>query len=142
MHKIQWNDSLSVGVDAIDRQHKIWIEHFNNVVDAFESGHGQERIIETLGFLSDYTSTHFAMEDRLMVSANYPELDAHRAKHKELTGTVDDLVRDFREDGVSQQLADAIETLLGNWLIKHIENVDRSFGDYVQEHSIALDDED
>ena len=34
MNKLQWEDSLCVGVELIDRQHKQWIDHFNRAAEA------------------------------------------------------------------------------------------------------------
>ena len=33
MGKVQWQDSLSVGIELIDKQHKQWIEYYNNTAD-------------------------------------------------------------------------------------------------------------
>ena len=84
---------------------------------------------------SGKTDEHFAKEEAKMQKQGYPAIDEHLAKHRELRQTVDDLVCDFRDDGVSPQLTEAVETLLGNWLVKHIEEVDCAFGEYVQRQS-------
>jgi hemerythrin len=132
MNKIQWNDDLSINLEAIDTQHKTWIAHYNDVVDAIESRKDKTHIIKTLGFLSDYTNTHFAAEEDYMVKNQYPGLQEHRAKHEALRRTVADLIQDFKEEGVTSALSNAVETLLGNWLIQHIQQVDQVFGKFMQ----------
>jgi hemerythrin len=138
MKKIQWDDSLSVGVDAIDEQHKIWIGRYNSVVEAIESRGGRAPVTNTLGFLIDYTDVHFSTEEGFMTQAGYPELDAHKAKHEELRGTVANLVQDFEEEGETHVLEGAVETLLGNWLIDHIRETDQLFGTFVKANGIVL----
>ena len=138
MKKIQWDDSLSVGVDAIDDQHKTWIEHYNGVVEAIESRRGPAPVTQTLGFLIDYTDVHFSTEEGFMSRTGYPGLDAHVAKHEELRGTVADLVRDFEEEGETHSLGSAVDTFLGNWLITHIRDTDQLFGAFVRERGIVL----
>ena len=138
MKKIQWDDSLSVGVDAIDEQHKIWIGRYNSVVEAIESRGGPAPVTNTLGFLIDYTDVHFSTEEGFMTQSGYPELDAHKAKHEELRGTVANLVQDFEEEGETHVLEDAVETLLGNWLIDHIRETDQLFGAFVKANGIVL----
>lgn len=133
MKKMEWNDSLSLGIDEIDNQHKTWIAKFNDVLEAVAAGQTQERIISTLDFLADYTDTHFATEEKFMAAMAFAGLPDHQAKHADLKATVADMVRDFREDGVSQQLANAIQTLLNNWLIKHIQEMDRAYADAVRD---------
>ncbi len=131
MQKIEWNDNLRVGIQDIDRQHGNWIRLYNDVVDAVAEKHDQEQVVKVLGFLLDYTEEHFAAEEATMQAHGYPALAEHRLKHDELRKTVNDLVRDFRDEGVSRQLTDAVETLLGNWLVNHIQDVDKAFADYV-----------
>ncbi len=133
MNKIQWNDSLSINLEAIDNQHKKWIQHYNEVVEAIESRKDKIHVIKTLGFLSDYTNTHFAAEEEYMVKNQYPGFQAHKAKHEALRRTVADLIQDFNEEGVTSALSDGVETLLGNWLIQHIQEVDQAFGRFMQE---------
>jgi len=63
----------------------------------------------------------------------YPELEAHKARHDELKATLDGLDQDFEEEGPTHELAKAIDTFLGNWLIKHIHEVDMKLGAFLRE---------
>jgi hemerythrin len=138
MKKIQWDDSLSVGVSAIDEQHKTWIGRYNSVVEAIESRGGPAPVTNTLGFLIDYTDVHFSTEEGFMTQAGYPALGAHKEKHEELRGTVAGLVQDFEEEGETHVLETAVETFLGNWLIDHIRETDQLFGAFVKANGIVL----
>ncbi len=131
MQKIEWNDGLSVGVDEIDAQHRAWIDRYNSVAEAIAQRRGSGEVSRTLGFLVDYTEEHFGTEEEKMHASEYPDADAHLAKHNELRGTLDGLVQDFREDGPTEELAVATDTFLGNWLIKHIREVDTKLGAYL-----------
>jgi hemerythrin-like metal-binding protein len=138
MPKIQWTDDLSVGIDLIDQQHQMLIERINDVSAAVEAHHGVERIAKTLDFLVEYTDFHFSTEEKHMTAHSYPGLEAHHAKHKELKDTLRDLEQDFREEGATYALAESLNTLLGNWLIKHIKAVDVPFGTFLKERGIVL----
>jgi len=133
MKKIQWQDELSVGIDPIDEQHKKWIDYFNTTVETIASQQSREQISKTLGFLMDYTEIHFTTEEEYMQENKYPGFPEHKAKHDSLRSTLSSLVRDFQEEGATQNLAEAIETFLGNWLINHIREVDKKFGAYIAE---------
>ena len=133
MKTIQWQDDLSIGIGPIDEQHKKWIEHFNRTSEAIASNQSMEQISKTLGFLADYTETHFSAEEKYMQENNYPAFAEHKAKHDELRSTLANLVRDYQEEGATQNLADAIETFLGNWLLDHIRKVDMKFGAFIAE---------
>ena len=138
MKKIAWDDSLSIGIDAIDGQHQTWIARYNNVVDAIGSPGSTAPVVSTLDFLIGYTELHFATEEGFMRESGYPNLEAHKAKHEELRRAVADLGDDFEEEGSTYALGEAVETLLGNWLIDHIQSTDQFFGTYVREKGIVL----
>ena len=131
MKTIQWQDDLSIGIGPIDEQHKKWIEHFNRTSEAVASNQSMEQISKTLGFLADYTETHFSAEEKYMRESHYPAFADHKAKHDELRATLGNLVRDYQEEGATQNLVDAIETFLGNWLLDHIREVDMKFGAFI-----------
>jgi hemerythrin len=138
MKKIAWDESLSVGVDVIDRQHQTWIARYNSVVDAIGSAGATAPVVSTLDFLLDYTGYHFATEEGIMREAGYPEFEGHQAKHVALREAVANLGEDFEEEGSTTALGEAVETLLGNWLIQHIKNTDQRFGAYVRERGIVI----
>jgi hemerythrin len=128
---LEWNESLSVGVELIDEQHQIWISRFNSVADAIAQRHGAAVVSKILGFLVEYTEEHFATEEARMAETGYPDAVAHKAKHDALRKTLDGLVQDFREDGPTEDLAVAVDTFLGNWLLAHIRDVDMKLGAFL-----------
>jgi hemerythrin len=138
MGKMRWQNSLSVGIDLIDNQHKQWIQYYNDTVEAVATQKSQAQVMKTLGFLIDYTGTHFATEEHHMAESKYPAMAEHKAKHDELRSTLAGLVKDFEEEGVTLELNKALETFLGNWLIQHIHEIDRKFGAYAKQEKIVI----
>jgi hemerythrin len=138
MEPLQWDDSLSVGVELIDEQHKMWIQRLNEVSAAVDSRQGPKEIAKTLGFLVGYTDYHFSTEEKHMVANSYPGLVDHQAKHGELKVTLAHLVEGFEEEGATHLLADFIETFLRNWLTGHIRQVDQRFGAFLRDKGISL----
>ena len=139
MAQVQWSDALSVGNKVIDDQHKALIERLNAVSAALESHRGEVEIMKTLGFLADYTTYHFTAEERYMEASKYPGLEAQKARHEDFITTLNDLERDFREEGSTRVLADALNAFLVHWLTDHIRGMDRAFADYLTEQGIALE---
>jgi len=138
MGKIEWDDSLLIGVELIDEQHKKWIEHIRNVQAAIEARRGMPQIASTLDFLINYTQFHFSTEEKSMSETGYSGLKDHRAMHEELKGTLDNLIEDFTEEGVTEKLSEAIGTFLVNWLRNHIRVVDQAFAAFLKEKRIEL----
>ena len=75
-----------------------------------------------------------------MKENNYPGLDSHKASHKELIRTLDELERDFKDEGATFQLADALNTFLSNWLTSHIQGIDIKFGNFLNEKGIEINE--
>jgi hemerythrin len=138
MKNIQWQNSLSVGIEPIDTQHKQWIEYFNDTAEAFASQSNRTQTSKTLGFLIDYTETHFSTEEKYMSTNNYPAFREHKAKHDELRSTLANLVRDYEDEGITSKLTEAMDTFLGNWLVQHIREVDMKFGAFIKSNNIKI----
>jgi hemerythrin len=141
MDKIEWTESLSVGVRLIDDQHKMWIQHLNDVQAAIEARKGPEQIVSALDFLLDYTHYHFETEEEQMAGSGYAGFEEHKARHDELKATLDDLVRDFQEEGATDGIAEAVNVLLGSWLVKHIAEVDVRLGAFLRERGLPPEGE-
>ena len=138
MNELKWTDDLSVGVELIDDQHKQLIEHINNLEKAVKQQQGPMEVSETLSFLIDYTDFHFSMEERNMATHGYPEFEAHKAKHDGFKAILGKMESEFRDDGPTPILAESIDTLLVNWLLKHIRIVDVEFGAFLKNNGIAI----
>ena len=134
MEKIEWDESLSVGIETIDEQHKMLIKRLHDVSEAIEQNQGEGTIAKTLDFLVDYTDFHFSEEEKQMIEHNYPGLAIQQNQHKEFKESLERLERDFEEDNATKELANHIRTFLFNWLIKHIKEVDLEFGKFVKEN--------
>jgi len=137
MAKIEWDDSLSVGVDLIDEQHKMLIQKLRDLSDAFEMGREQNKITLTLEFMVDYTDFHFSAEEETMAEHDYPGLKHQEDQHKQFIVTLNNIVEDFKEEGPTKTLATSINVFLHNWLINHIKGVDIKLGQFLTEKGFA-----
>ena len=131
MTKIEWDDSLSIGVDLIDEQHKMLIQKLSDLSEAFEMGREMNKIMQTLEFMVDYTDFHFSAEEENMAKFDYPGLEEQKEKHREFVVTLNNIVEDFKEEGPTSSLATSINVFLHNWLVNHIEGVDLKLGQFL-----------
>ncbi len=138
MVKIEWDDSLSVGIPLIDEQHKMLIQRLQALVHAIETFQSVTEIVKTLDFLIEYTNFHFSTEEKHMNETQYPGLTYHQTQHEEFKATLRDLTVDFEEDGATRALAESVNTFLMNWLVTHIKSVDVQFGTFLMEKGRIL----
>ena len=136
MSKIEWNDSLSIGVDLIDEQHKMLIQKLSDLSEAYDMGREHNKIMQTLEFMIDYTDYHFSAEEKLMADNDYPGLDHQKEQHEEFKVILDHIVEDFEEEGPTKALATSINVFLHNWLVNHIKGVDLKLSQFLSEKGI------
>jgi len=85
---LEWSEEFSVGIDLIDKQHKILIRAINLLAMAVEYNSSRELMGEIFVTLRDYTDTHFSYEEELFDRFSYPETEKHKAEHRSLLSQV------------------------------------------------------
>ena len=128
---MQWNATFSIGVEKIDNQHQRLFQLTTELEQELAGRQAAETVGKALKFLVEYTSYHFKDEESLMAQINYPDLEAHRALHKQLIDKVRTILLDIRA-GRLPTVADLI-TFLYQWIVEHIEQEDKQIGAAIQE---------
>ncbi len=129
-----WNDSYDVGIEEVNRQHKVLINIINEINNLLKNGRSPMLLRRVLEGLVDYTKHHFGYEEYLLEKNNYPDFDEHKAKHVKLLGQVSDFVnRIDRGEDVAAELLD----FLTSWLAKHIKGADMKYSSYLIERGIV-----
>lgn len=133
MALMTWSGALSVGVESMDEQHRGLLQSLNDLHDAMAKGQSQRIMAKLLQSLLKYTREHFAAEEVLLMRSRYPKVEEHRKLHRELTGRVQEYVRSFHADEV---VSVDLMNFLRDWLTKHIQQEDRLYGEWLQEHGV------
>jgi hemerythrin len=134
MALMTWSDSFSTGVKAMDDQHKGLVNALNDLHAAMLGGHDKAATESLLTTLVQYTHNHFAAEEALMTRTKYPRQTAHTAKHRDLTGQVEQFV-DRYERG-EQALNVDLLTFLRDWLMTHIQKEDKEYGPWLNQNGV------
>ncbi|MGA1865966.1 MAG: bacteriohemerythrin [Thermoplasmatota archaeon] len=134
MDRIEWDQSLSVGVEIIDAQHRMLIARLDDLSKALEQHREGALILKTLDFLSKYTHFHFDEEEKKMKESAYPHYEEHHRLHLEFIEKLMEMEQDFEEDGVTRALGESVNTFLWNWLVDHIREVDTRFGKFLNKN--------
>ena len=125
---LEWDECIALHIPAIDAQHKALIGWINALNDAVKEGAGATLIDETLQKLINYVFEHFAAEEQLMLSYNFPGFTAHRQEH-------DYFVRKLKEiqGGFQDSEETSIKTLdfMANWIVCHIKGTDQIYGRFI-----------
>ena len=129
---IEWRESLSIGVEEVDNQHKKLLSHFDQLLKACETGRGVDELKRLLGFLDGYVVRHFSDEEQLQQRRRYPGYAAHKLEHDSFAARLKDLKQEIDREGVA--LHHVVETnhLLLKWLLHHISTVDVQMGRFLK----------
>jgi len=134
---LQWDETLVLGHDEIDQQHRSIFENFQKLSEAVQQGQSADVIEQLSSFLYDYTHLHFATEDKIMLEYRYPKIEVQRHEHGEFTRESHDLKKKIELQGGTRELAIETTGKLLRWIIQHIKKHDREMVEYIKE-CIAL----
>lgn len=121
-----WKDEYSVGIEAMDNDHKKLLNLINQLQTAVHYYTGREFEQQALDELVEYTKTHFKREEDLMAENNYEDLDAHKLQHQQFIEKVSGLIKEY-EENADVTIEEALN-FLKDWLVKHINGTDKEYG--------------
>jgi len=129
---VEWTPDLSVGVEHIDEQHKIWFQKANELFEAGKQQKAKEYINEMIDFLDEYTKQHFRDEETYMEEIRYPGLDAQKKAHASFVEELAKLKKNYNEGGGNLLVILNANKMVINWLTNHIRSMDKKIGEYVK----------
>ena len=137
MAAIKWSEAMSVGVPAVDHDHKILVGLINSLGEATRGGDDKTQVIAgALATLIAYTQYHFEREEKMMEACGYPDLQTHHEEHHALTQEVLALKDRFLASE-SDITVDELLTFLTGWLNHHILLQDMEYREYVEGNAAA-----
>ncbi len=99
MSLLSWRDEFSVGVPAVDHEHREVIDTINRLNEAARAGADHEEVVAALGEIYARIAAHFALEERIMRRARYDAYAEHKAEHEALLDALRDIMDRVEDDG-------------------------------------------
>ena len=124
MDDLEWKDEYSVGIPALDIQHRHIFDCFVTIA-AGSTEHDGLRAEFAFSKLVGLLQEHFRLEESMMRAFSYPELEPHIEEHRQFHSDVRDLAqRSIRtKGGVSRETIKVAQ----KWLREHIATSDRDY---------------
>lgn len=123
---MQWDARFSIGIDVIDHQHQVLLEHFSQLQQAIEAGGRWSDVHFPLIALREYAHSHFHVEECLMRMSDYPETEAHIESHHKILQQLGSL----EHSSLQKNLAAEDACFLRDWLVGHIMKADRDYANH------------
>ena len=99
--KINWSDSLSVGVPEIDDEHQKFVGRVNELNQAIVECRDKPTVERLLDLMLMEATHHFWHEQQLLAKWKYPQRAAHAVKHAQLTAQFERVMKEFEQADVS-----------------------------------------
>ena len=130
MGVFEWNQVHSVGVEAIDDQHKRLLAITDRLFEAIMAGKGFEELLGFLHEMRDYAEYHFQFEEDLLAENGFPEAEirAHAREHAALKAQVDEFIDGFSPNSETMDIE--VFDFLRDWTTEHLGGTDMEYKDF------------
>ena len=132
---MEWDNSLDVGVTAMNDEHKQILDAMNRIFDATQAGGtGDEinRLVERLGAVC---VRHFADEENYMASIGFPGQRNHKLIHEDLLDRYGKYAAQIKAAG--GRADQGFFHFLRHWLQSHIKGIDVKYSGHASPGSRA-----
>jgi hemerythrin-like metal-binding protein len=129
MNYFLWTEAMSVGVPALDSDHKCLVRIINILRELDRKENPKATIDVVLEALKLYGRNHFRREERVMDAVRFPGAAFHRAEHQNFARHIEFLRSKFAS-GNMESTRELYDYLTG-WLRHHILIQDMAYKPYV-----------
>ena len=131
MTLVDWDDTYSVGSEEIDNDHKKIIALLNELYEGYELGLSNPVLMNLFEQVEMVTTQHFKHEEGLLENKGYPLVDAQRAEHRLLRGSLAQLRCRFDSELPTERVSSEIREFLLTWFMGHILEEDMQFKEFL-----------
>jgi len=124
---IVWKPDYNLGIPIVDEQHRGIVSTINSLCYAIQNKQGNQILQPVTSMVTEYTRIHFELEEDFLQKCGYPNLEAHRILHKELTDALSHVSKESIWNRDPQEFLD----FLKKWWINHICKEDLLFTHYL-----------
>ena len=131
MTLIQWKEEFSVGVPAVDVEHRDLIELINDLHGMMGKGATHNQVSASLGEIFAQISAHFALEEKYMRETEYEHFPSHKEDHEKLLDEIRDIMDRVEDDGSYEE--SRLSGELEQWFSEHFRTHDAKLHQFESE---------
>ena len=115
---IVWREEMSIGVTAIDDDHKALF----NIINEFDTSSSRKAAEATAKKLFAYTNSHFKREEELQSEYRYPLHQQQKNEHAKIIGDLKSLIRNAFIDTkhTDEEIIANLSELMRDWIVNHV----------------------
>lgn len=120
-----WNESFSLNIPVIDKQHKKFFAMYDELTLLNNDEKNETEILPLLNEMIRYAIYHFNTEEELMRQADSPEQELHMRQHELFRKRCDDFQIAFNYK--NRVLVNQMVGFMRKWMVTHINGVDAKY---------------
>ena len=125
MSLIEWKKEFMTGIPDVDTEHQELIEMINRLYENMNLNRSRESILQFLGDIYAKTSSHFALEEKIMRDRKYAEYPEHKNEHEQLLDDIHEIMDQFEFDENFDE--SRLKNVLLVWFTDHFREQDARF---------------
>jgi hemerythrin len=125
MMLLHWKDEYSVGIEAVDHEHRELIDLINRLYDELDSPAAKLTVPAFFGDLLKGISAHFALEEKIMRDHAYDQLGSHKVDHERLLDDLCHIMQAFEHSEEVNRIE--LAQRLDSWFSNHFRTHDARF---------------
>lgn len=122
MGLLHWEKRYSVGIEAVDHEHRELVELINRLHEQAKAQGSKMAVLGFFGDLYEAISAHFALEERFMREKGYDQLRQHKGDHERLLDEIRDIMEDYEVNDLFEERL--LAQRLDAWFSRHFESHD------------------
>jgi len=122
MTLLRWKDEYSVGIEAVDHEHRELIDLINVLHERLYAADAKVTVPDFFGDLLKGISAHFALEESFMREQGYPRLVPHKDDHERLLDELREIMDAFEQSEEIDVLE--LSRRLESWFSLHFRTHD------------------
>lgn len=125
--QFDWDNSISVGIEEIDRQHQQYFRigrDLEQLILTNCGGADEQQILDVLYEVRDYMTYHFYTEEQILEQNESPYLAEHKQQHDEFKKVINAVDCEELLKNPTAELK-KIRTFLQEWFFEHILQEDK-----------------
>lgn len=124
---MHWKDKYSVGIEEIDKQHRVLLDYFSLIEDTVANGGNWSNLHFILIQLHDFARIHFSVEEALMRMYAYPGSADHISLHQGFFAKL----KELEQQSLTTDVTKGTVEFLHQWLLQHIMGADKGYADHI-----------
>ncbi len=130
----KWDDKYKLDIKEIDDQHQYFVSLLNDLYKTILDSADRSVMAGVLDKLMAYAVDHFSTEEKYFKAFNYEGREEHEEEHQKLLDKLTYLHQQFinNQADLSFELIDFLE----NWLVDHLDAMDKKYVDCFHEHGL------